>query len=250
MKIKFYFVPVLSALVAVVSAGRAQATAITVAPSILDVSPGGTNGFGFSFMNDNSGFAVLDQTSLVQFVQGYGTYTDFIGSQASFVIAAPGKTVSQTYNAANGTGAGQYTFLNSVQPKTIVQAKLVFIYDVYSVDPNAPNFDSIADYLSSEQLSANVTIEAPAAALEPADLELCVTGLFPVTVIWLIHRRKKYDCLNAAAAPDLTDAVKRTQSARWSHSQALIQSKSSHPGFPRAPRVPAIQSLQEMGRPS
>jgi len=159
----------------------AQAATIQVNPGSLMVTVGGTGGFSFSFSNDNSGYAVFSQTLLSQQFGGYGVYTDFIGIQNDLVIVAPGATITQAFNPATKIGAGSYTFLSAATPGTTVGGTLSLYYDVFSVDPNAANFDSITDYVSSQQVSQAVTMVAVATP-EPGALGMAAASLLLIAV--------------------------------------------------------------------
>ena len=136
-----------------------------------------TEGFGFALQNDNSGWAVLQFTALTQPFGGYGTYTDFVGKQGDLVIVPPNTIVTQTFNAQQGTGAGQYTFLSGTPPGTSFSATLGLTYDVYSVDPNSQTFDPFGDYVTTSKISQTVNLAAPAATPEPSEWTLVAAGL-------------------------------------------------------------------------
>jgi len=158
----------------------AAATLQVTAPS-LDLSVGQTGGFGFSFTNDSRGFAVFNNSDLDQQSGGYGIYTDFIGTQPDLVIVAPEATISQIFDNAAQTGAGSYTFWPAAKPGTTINGTLTIFYDTYSVSPNNPAFDSIADYLSSQSVSTNVNLVAVAAP-EPTGWTLAAVGLILIVL--------------------------------------------------------------------
>lgn len=141
----------------------ARAATIQLTPSSLPIALGGTSGFGFTFVNDSDGYAVFNDTALAQLSAGYGLYTDFIGSQNDLVIAAPGATVTQIYNQASGSGAGSYSFLSGAPGGVKVTGTLSLFYDVFSVDPNAANFNSLTDYIDSREVSSSVELTVIAA---------------------------------------------------------------------------------------
>jgi hypothetical protein len=118
---------------------------------------------------------------LIQQFGGYGVYTDFVGIQNGFTVVAPGATVSQAFNPSTKMGAGSYKFLSAASPGTTVGGTLSLYYDVFSVDPNAANFDGIADYLSSRSVSQAVTMVAVAVP-EPSELGLAAAGLLLIAV--------------------------------------------------------------------
>ena len=162
------------------SAPLAQAASIQFTPTILNTPIGGINGFGFSFDNDGAGYAVLDYTSFVQQVDGFGAYVDILGTEPNLVVANPNQTLNQSFNPNTPLGAGEYSFLNSVTPGTTINGTMTLFYDLYSLSPYDSNFDPYADYLSSAKVSQTVLILAfqPASATpEPSILGLIGVGL-------------------------------------------------------------------------
>ena len=179
-----------------------QAASIQFTPSTLGVGPGGTGGVGFTFSNDQTGYAVLDETQYVPYPGegGYGTYTDFIGLQTKLLIVPPGQTLTQTYNPANDLGAGQFTLLGSGE----TTGNLTLFYDVYSLAPTNPSFDSITDYITSSQTSAfiavgsDVSLPAPPSAPEPGQLGLAGLGFL---LLGLASKCRRARSVSASSTP-------------------------------------------------
>jgi hypothetical protein len=88
----------------------------------------------------------------------FGTYTDNIGN--AFVVVGPAageSTVTQAWSVGDGVG----DFLINAASTGSVSGTIVLSYDVYSVDPNAANFDPIADLLFTglyADAAASVTV--------------------------------------------------------------------------------------------
>ncbi len=154
-----------------------QAATITFTPASVASPIGGVGGFGLLFVNDGSGYAVLDQTTFDQPAGTDGSYTDLIGLQSSLLVVAPNATFQQSFNANALLGAGEYAFGSDVTPGTTVDGTLTLYYDVYSVSPFATNFDAFTDYLSTQQVSGAVTITAFSPAPEPSEYLLFGAGL-------------------------------------------------------------------------
>jgi MYXO-CTERM domain-containing protein len=161
----------------------AEAASFQLTPSTLSVGLGGTGGFGFSFTNDASGYAVFAETALTQLTGTFGSFNDFIGGQADLVIVAPGGTATQSYDPVKGTGAGSFTLLLS-PPGGKVNGMLSLFYDVFSVSPNDPKFNSLTDYVDSKEVTGAVTlVELTAtAAPEPSEFALAAAGLLLLAV--------------------------------------------------------------------
>jgi len=157
-------------------APAAQAASLQLTPSSLTLIPGSTSGFGFTFINDSTGYAVFNDTALSQAVGGIATYSDFIGASNDLFIVAPGATLTQSFNAATGTGAGELTLANDAPAGIHDAATLTLFYDVFSVNPGSPNFNSLADYVGSSQVSQSVSLTV-AAVPEPGVFGLCGVGL-------------------------------------------------------------------------
>jgi len=164
-------------------AAASQAATITFTPVSVVGEIGGVGGFGFSFVNDGSGYAVLNQTTFDQPADADGSYTDLLGLQSSLLVVAPSATFLQSFNANALLGAGEYAFGSDVTPGTTVTGTLTLDYDVYSVSPFAPTFDAFTDYLSSQQVSGSVTITAFSAVPEPSGYLLLAVGLGVVAFV-------------------------------------------------------------------
>jgi len=112
-----------------------------------------TVGWGFTLTAGSSDFAVITGSDFcVGMVSSpcsnsFGTYTDFIGSQFVVVGNNPGESpVTEPFDDASMSGVGSF-YINPSSTGTIT-GFLALTYDLYSVDPNAANFNPTIDTLS------------------------------------------------------------------------------------------------------
>jgi len=143
---------------------------------------GSTVGWGFTLTNVGFDFAVVTETDFCvglissPCTNALGTYSDFAGGQ--FLVVGPGNSsVTQAFNNVALTGVGSFRINSGAAGN--VNGMLVLTYDLFSVNPNAPNFDPIVDTLSvGNELTtpASVTV-ASVAVPEPASLLLLMMGI-------------------------------------------------------------------------
>jgi hypothetical protein len=181
----------LLALCLVTSAIRAQADDITLtldpADGAVSGPAGSSVGWGFTLTDTSSDFLVVTGSDFcVGMVSSpcsnsFGAYTDFIGQQFVVVGSAPeSSSVSQSFDDTGMTGVGAFA-INSTSIGTL-DGFIAVTYDLYSVDPNAADFDPTADTVStgnylyapaSVTVGSNSTSNVP----EPATATLLAAGL-------------------------------------------------------------------------
>lgn len=141
-------------------------------------------GWGFTLTNTTN-FLVVDSTDFCPGAPAspcsnpVGTYTDFAGPQ--FIVAGPAPentSVTQSFDNVSQQGTGSFTINDGLPVGTTVSGNIVLTYDLFSVDPNDPNFDPGTDTISTGNL-----LEAPASvtvAPEPSTFLLfgasCIVG--------------------------------------------------------------------------
>ncbi|RZJ11417.1 MAG: PEP-CTERM sorting domain-containing protein [Rubrivivax sp.] len=131
----------LAAAAASLLATTAQAAVLTLAPSAISGHPDQTAGWGFSLTNDDAANYLLvtgTEFSLPP-LSAFGSYLDLLGTRSDFVVLAPHATLTESYNAALGTGIGQFSFAASAESSLDGQVQLHYM--LVSVDPNSPGFD-------------------------------------------------------------------------------------------------------------
>ncbi len=150
---------------------------------------GSTVGWGFTLSNP-SDFAVITSSNFCLGSSGIsnqcaastlGAYTDYIAS--NFTIAGPqpeSSVVTEAFSAAGMKGVGSFAISANAPANTMSIGQLVATYDLYSLDPLAPNFDPIADLISNGNFlaaSASITVN-PSTTLtpEPSCAALFVLG--------------------------------------------------------------------------
>jgi hypothetical protein len=149
---------------------------------------GSTVGWGFTLTNLGSDFAVITGSD---FCVGpitspcsnpLGTYTDFVGQQ--FFVLGPSpesSSLSQSFDLMALTGVGSFFINPLAQPGDKAIGQIVLSYDLFSLSPNDPNFDPIADTLSNGNFlmaPASVTLtKSTVSTPEPGSLFLLATGL-------------------------------------------------------------------------
>jgi hypothetical protein len=116
---------------------------LTLIPSSAGAMAGGVTGWGYDITNpDPLNFVVLNDS----FVTGglstgvSGHYVDYIAM--NFIVIGPnGDTGPVAFNSSTKAGVGEFDFLAVVPPHTQVNGTINIDYDVFSQNPNDPNFD-------------------------------------------------------------------------------------------------------------
>ncbi|MGA2812172.1 MAG: PEP-CTERM sorting domain-containing protein [Candidatus Acidiferrum sp.] len=133
---------------------RADAFSFALDPAngAVEGPAGSTVGWGFTLTSTSADFAVITGSDFcVGAVSSpcsntLGTYTDFTGSQFIVVGPAAGEnTVSETFDNTAMNGVGSFSISPADIPAESVVGEIALFYDLFSVDPNSPNFDPTVD---------------------------------------------------------------------------------------------------------
>jgi hypothetical protein len=178
------------------SLARADSISLTLDPTngALTGPAGSTVGWGFTFTNLGSDFAVISGSDFCAGVitspctNSFGTYTDLTGSQ--FILVGPSPESSSfaaVFNNSLGTGLGSF-LIDPAATGTVI-GQIVLSFDLYDLDPNSPGFDPLVNTISvgnSLTASASVTVGTQSVSVpEPPAIEflICVAGVVRA-VIW------------------------------------------------------------------
>lgn len=163
---------------------RADDISLTLDPvgGALTGPAGSTVGWGFTLANSGSDFAVISGSDFCvgpitsPCSTSFGTYTDFIGQQ--FIVVGS-SSVTEAFDNNTQTGLGSF-FINPASTGTVTGLAVVF-YDLFSVDPNSPDFNPDLDTISNGNLlsaDASVTVGSSATSTpEPGSLLLLAAGV-------------------------------------------------------------------------
>ncbi len=180
----------LAMLCAVSLGGMARADGVTLTLDPTDGAltgpAGSTVGWGFTFTNLSSYFAVISGSDFCVGVitspcaTSFGTYTDLAGLQ--FIVAGPSpedSSFTAVFDNSLGTGLG--SFLIDPASTGTVLGQIVLFYDLYSVDPNSADFDPTLDTLSvgnTVKAAASITVGTSTVSVpEPGSILLLITAL-------------------------------------------------------------------------
>jgi len=109
----------------------------------LAAEPWQTLGWGLTIDNQSNGWVVIISTTCGQ-TASIGTFTDLLTSQFLNFSVAPGATWQSV--ALGPAGLGSYAIDGSFAlPGDAAVGELDLLFDVHSVDPNDPNYDSTGD---------------------------------------------------------------------------------------------------------
>jgi hypothetical protein len=160
---------------------------------------GSTVGWGFMLTNLGSDFAVITGSD---FCVGpitspcsnpLGTYTDFVGQQ--FFVLGPSpesSSISQSFDLMALTGVGSFFINPLAQTGDKAVGQIVLSYDLFTLSPNDPNFDPIADTLSNGNFlmaPASVTVtKTTVPTPEPGSFSLIASGLLGFLLLMKRHR--------------------------------------------------------------
>jgi hypothetical protein len=163
---------------------RADDISLTLDPvgGALTGPAGSTVGWGFTLANSGPDFAVISGSDFCvgpitsPCSTSFGTYTDFIGQQ--FIVVGS-SSVTEAFDNNTQTGLGSF-FINPASTGTVTGLAVVF-YDLFSVDPNSPDFNPDLDTISNGNLlsaDASVTVGSSATSTpEPGSLLLLAAGV-------------------------------------------------------------------------
>lgn len=179
---------------------HADDTTLTLDPASGAIAgpAGSTVGWGFTFAESGDDFAVITGTDfcvgplMSPCSNTFGTYTDFAGAQ--FLVAGPAPeqgSITQSFDNTAMLGMGSFA-INPSSTGTI-DGYIALTYDLFSVDPNAANFDPTVDTVSTGNYlfaNASVTVGTVTGTTpEPATVTLLALGLAMLLGANFIRRR-------------------------------------------------------------
>jgi hypothetical protein len=128
------------------------AVTLTLIPGSGGVSglAGSTVGWGFT-LDSASDFAVISSSNFCLGNSGVsslciaptiGTYSDFIATNYTIAGPAPeSPAVTEAFDTVSGMGVGSFRISATAVVGAVNAGQIVATYDLYSVDPNAANFN-------------------------------------------------------------------------------------------------------------
>ncbi|HEX4002638.1 MAG TPA: PEP-CTERM sorting domain-containing protein [Candidatus Acidoferrales bacterium] len=167
---------------------KADDISLTLDPSGGAVAgpAGSTVGWGFTLTDAGTDFAVVTGSDFCTGMltspcsNAFGVYTDFIGQQ--FVVVGPSPepgSISQSFDDTSMAGVGSFA-IDSTSAGTL-DGYVALTYDLYSVDPNAPDFDPTVDTVSTGNYlyaPASVTVGSSLTSVpEPGTMTLLAVGM-------------------------------------------------------------------------
>jgi len=179
-------------LLALGARAKADDITLTLDPvgGALTGPAGSSVGWGFTLSNSGVNFAVVSGSD---FCVGpitspcgtsFGSYTDFIGQQ--FIVVGS-STVTEGFDNNTQVGLGSF-FINPASTGTVTGLAVVF-YDLFSVDPNSPDFDPDLDTISNGNLlTADASVTGGSSTTStpaPARLLLLAAGVLALLLFKL-----------------------------------------------------------------
>jgi hypothetical protein len=190
--------PVLIAAICMLAIG-ARAHADTAPTLTLDPANGAVAGpagsavgWGFTLTAGSSDFSVITGSDFCVGVvtspcsNTFGTYTDFAGAQYLVVGSGLGESpITEAFDDAMMTGMGSFA-VNPGSTGTL-SGFIAVTYDLFSVDPNSPNFDPTVDTVSTGnylETDASVTVGSSTTPVpEPGFFGSLLAGLAAAVVL-------------------------------------------------------------------
>jgi hypothetical protein len=133
---------------------QADTLSLTLIPTGGEVAgaPGTVVGWGFTLTDTVADeWVVLDDSYVGGGLNSglYGSYSDYVSSQ--FVVAGPSPESSPVAEpwVQGVSGTGEFDLFAIVPPGTLITGTISVDYDLFSDDPNDPNFDPGADFIGS-----------------------------------------------------------------------------------------------------
>jgi hypothetical protein len=178
-----------SAFAACAQAGTLSLTLLPV--GAISGEPGTVVGWGFTFINSGSPDWVVLTSSDFTGSTVYGHYVDYLSlGNAPLYVAGPApesSTISVSWNSLSNPplGLGEFDINSTARPGAIIGGTIQVVYDVFSQDPNNPNFDP-GSFITSGTVSAPAEVGV---SPEPPSLLTMSTALLPLAFVgW---RRRK-----------------------------------------------------------
>jgi len=153
---------------------RAAVLSLTLLPNSGTVSggPGTVVGWGFTVTYSGSPDWLVLTGSDFTGSTVYGSYVDYLSlGNAPLYVAGPSpesSTISQSWNASSSPplGLGEFDINATALPGAFIAGSLEVSYDLFSQDPNDPNFDP-GTFVTSGKVSAPAEVDVTP---EPAPL--------------------------------------------------------------------------------
>jgi hypothetical protein len=159
------------------------------ASGMISGTQGETIGWGFTITNTANYLEVTSSAFCLNPVSTpfctpptIGAYTDIISSESTPVVVGPSPestSVTQSFNAMTPTGVGSFQISGSAVNGSTNEGEIVLTYDLFSVSPNAPNFNPTLDTISTDNFlttAAGVAVSAVTIP-EPGPLAFVAIGL-------------------------------------------------------------------------
>ena len=176
---------------------QAGTVSLTLLPSngIVSGQAGTVVGWGFTITYSGSPDWIVLTSSNFTGSPVYGSYVDYLSlGSAPLYIAGPvpeSSTISQSWDPLSSPrlGLGEFDINATALPGAIIKGTIQVDYDVFSQDPNDPNFDP-GSFVTSGRASASATVGV---APEPASLFMMSTALLALALSE-VRRRKLRRC--------------------------------------------------------
>ncbi len=178
---------------AFVACAQAGPLSLTLLPTsgTIGGGPGTVVGWGFTITNSASSDWVVLTGSDFTGSPVFGSYVDYLSLvNAPLYVAGPSpesSTISRPWNSSANPplGLGEFDINSTALPGAIIVGSIQVDYDVFSQDPNNPNFDP-GSFVTSGTVSASAQVGVTP---EPASLLTMSTALVPLAFLGL--RRSK-----------------------------------------------------------
>jgi hypothetical protein len=177
---------------AFVACAQAGPLSLTLLPTsgTIGGGPGTVVGWGFTITNGSSDWVLLTSSDFTG-SPVYGSYVDYLSLvNAPLYVAGPSpesSTISRSWNPSSNPplGLGEFDINSTALPGAIIEGSIQVDYDVFSEDPNNPNFDP-GSFVTSGTVSASAQVgvaptpePAPLLTMSTALLILAFAGLRP-----------------------------------------------------------------------
>jgi hypothetical protein len=170
-----------SAFAACAQAGTLSLTLLPTAGAISG-EPGTVVGWGFTITYSGSPDWVVLTSSDFTGSTVYGNYVDYLSLvNAPLYVAGPApesSTISVSWNPSSNPpqGVGEFDINSTALPGAIIVGTVQVSYDLFSQDPNDPNFDP-GSFITSGTVSAPAEVGV---SPEPPSLLTMSTALLPL----------------------------------------------------------------------
>ena len=170
---------VVAAFAACAQASTIPTLALDPASGVVAGQPGTVVGWGFTLTYTASSDWVILADSSFTGSMVYGSYVDYLSLvNAPLYVAGPSpesSTISESWNSSSNPplGLGEFDINSTALPGADIPGTIQVDYDVFSEDPNSPDFDP-GSFLASGTVSASAQVDVTP---EPASLLMMTTAL-------------------------------------------------------------------------